>query len=1385
MAFRSARIVLRFDSTLVDLKTTRIMEDRKMQNLKSFFKTTQRCLLHVLALICVVVPTTTVFGQGGSDLIWSPRYDGETVAQGKCFFRKKFTLINPDQAMIQIVAQDSFELFINGQSVMTGNSEGKIFETEVSSFLKPGINLVAIRAENYDEEAPGLACKLRVKEMNETRWRSLRTDEAWKTRVTEVTSWNTTGFDDIGWLSARTVVENYLTTDTNGNPVVNSQVMAVAAASPTTAINEDSQTVAPDSGNPLTGAELTETSEKTEEFPKTLLGKQASLQKPPTREKRATLQKPPTREKRATRSKISKKSEEPRFRLDPEFRIQQVMTHAETESVIAMAFDEFGRLIFSQEGGPLMIANLNGTGEERVRELCSQVTSCQGILPLNGEVYVTGDGPSGVGLYRLGANGSSKKLKIKKTLVRFKGEIGEHGPHGIELGNDGMIYCIIGNDSGVARTVSATSPFQNEYPGDLVERYEDPGGHAVGVRGQGGTVIRLSLDGSRIETVAGGIRNAYDLVFDRWGDLFIHDSDMEADMGTSWYRPTAVSHVVAGAELGWRSGWAKFPEYFADTTPPAAKTGRGSPTGAVLYQHVQFPARFHDAIFFADWSEGRILAAFPKEKGATKTIETEIFATGKPLNVTDLAVGQDGSLYFSTGGRGTNGGIYRIFWGGSVPDSVTEYENNLAQIVRQPQPNSAWARQQIAVLQQEMAATWKEDIAGIANEVRNPAIFRTRAMDIMVVYGPFPSYSFLEELSTDDSEEVRAKVAAICGLRAEFQPILQSLLNDVSANVRRHVCESFLRQGTQPEAKDLYAILKSTDRFETVAARRLLERIPVDNWIEDIVTSENPRLFINGALAAVTADPTLDRSYQVLAKASELMQDFISDADFIDLLRVVQLSMVAGNVDPTRVPAFAAQIKSEFPTSNGILNRELARVMAYLKIGGLEDRLQIYLKSSDDSEEDKVHVAMYLQTVGSELDGSERLALIEFLEQAKSRPGGGSYKMYLSNALTDLGGTLTEDQLQTVLENGARWPTVLVPAYYLLPKQMDDSMVKALIDLDEKLAEKDDVERARLGVIALLGRNGDSNSMGYLRHLWKMETDRRSDIAIGLAQQPGGENWPYLVSSLPVLDDKTGVEVMRRLTEVNLRPKTPQFYQEVLQLGYRMEDKGAEQAAQLIRHWAGEYDVEPGNGWKTKLDYWQDWYAGKFPEGPAISTDRLETSAGVYTTAQILDYMDENGPGNSERGHDLFTRVQCASCHRYGSYGDSTGPDLTSLASRFSRREIVEAVVEPSKVVPERYRRKSILTKDGFQFDGMVIQENDSYTVVQNDGEKIVVAEADVEDIKERTESSMPHGLLNDLTLEEINDLFSYMYSSQSTNRVADREATTTTSEAMPSTIRR
>ena len=39
---------------------------------------------------------------------------------------------------------------------------------------------------------------------------------------------------------------------------------------------------------------------------------------------------------------------------------------------------------------------------DKVSTYCDKVKSCQGILALNGEVFVTGDGPDGNALYRVG-----------------------------------------------------------------------------------------------------------------------------------------------------------------------------------------------------------------------------------------------------------------------------------------------------------------------------------------------------------------------------------------------------------------------------------------------------------------------------------------------------------------------------------------------------------------------------------------------------------------------------------------------------------------------------------------------------------------------------------------------------------------------------------------------------------------------------------------------------------------------------------------------------------------------------------------------------------------------------------------------------------------------
>ncbi len=1051
------------------------------------------------------------------------------------------------------------------------------------------------------------------------------------------------------------------------------------------------------------------------------------------------------------------------FTIHPEFEVKQVLTDKETGSVIAMAFNEFGQVILSREGGPLMLADIyQPHGSERVREICSEVNTCQGILCLNGNLYVTGNGPEGMALYELVLDSAKAgKYKIARTLVRFMGPLGEHGPHGLTLGPDGMIYVIVGNASSVAGQPAATSPLQNSYDADLVPRNEDPSGHAAGIKAPGGTVIRVALDEEKVEVVAGGIRNAYDLAFNATGDLFIHDSDMESDIGLSWYRPTSLYHVPHGADLGWRSGWAKMPTSYPDTINPIATTGRGSPTGIVSYRHLQYPTRFHDTLFLADWSEGRILWVKLTPQGASYKAQTETFMQGKPLNVTDLDVGEDGSLYFTTGGRGTGGGMFRIQWRGKVPDHVYQYQDLADRIAKHPQPNAAWARQNLALIQQKSNDDWTTALwSSINNEKLKPAV-RSQLVETYLLYNGLPTITELKQLSQSSEPALRARVAQLCGFNVEAIEILNQLLDDSSLLVRRHACEAFLRLGQQPSVDKILQQFKESDRTLAAPARQLLARVPAGEWTEAVLNSDNKAIFVNGAIALVGVAPEINNSYQVLAKSAEFMKGYLSDPEFNDLLRVVQLALVRGSVNPQDIPAFVSQISAEFPTQLHLLNEELIRILAYLQSNQTEGRYTEYLQSSNDPAETKVLVAMYLAKMAGVLDDDTRLETMAFLHRAQQTSELGSYLHYLMRSIRELAQSVTLERVPEVIRDGHRWVDALAPTFYRVAQPIDESTTATLIKLDATLKSdrSDTAKQARLGIIALLATSETETSQNYLRQIWRDEPGRRNDVVIGLAHQPEGKNWSYLVSSFNVLDEITAEEILTKLNEIPMRPTAASHYRELLELGYRMQGDIAWKVNKLLQYWSAEETKSPEpDTWQLALQNWQQWYHAKWPNEPQVA---VPTSAklGKYTVDTVLAaWQNHESKVSTERGLLLFTDATCVKCHRLGVVGDSVGPDLSGLSKRFSKRELVESIIHPSQVIPDRYRSTLVLTSDGISHEGMLIDNGDSITILDKNGRKTRVAKDQIESQRPVDTSAMPANLLDSLKPEQIADLLAYLY---------------------------
>jgi putative heme-binding domain-containing protein len=173
--------------------------------------------------------------------------------------------------------------------------------------------------------------------------------------------------------------------------------------------------------------------------------------------------------------------------------------------------------------------------------------------------------------------------------------------------------------------------------------------------------------------------------------------------------------------------------------------------------------------------------------------------------------------------------------------------------------------------------------------------------------------------------------------------------------------------------------------------------------------------------------------------------------------------------------------------------------------------------------------------------------------------------------------------------------------------------------------------------------------------------------------------------------------------------------------------------------------------------------------GPAVQEAlvELESLVNVDAAAQrkrIEELLPNISQGDVRRGHAVFhsAKASCSACHRLGYAGGSVGPDLSRIGEVRTERDLLESILYPSLSFVRSYEPVLIVTVDGRTVNGNVIEETaEEYVVATDADHQVRVRREDVDEMHPSTVSTMPSGLEQQLTTQQLADLVTFLKSAR------------------------
>lgn len=952
-----------------------------------------------------------------------------------------------------------------------------------------------------------------------------------------------------------------------------------------------------------------------------------------------------------------------------------------------------------------------------VEDFNDEVTDIAGgVLSYNDELYVA----VGPDLWRMKDKNGDGIMDEKESISHGYGiHIGfsGHNMSGLEVGPDGRIYWSMG----------------------------DIGFNGVGPDGKEwkhpneGVIVRANPDGSDFEVFAHGLRNVHEFVFDEYANLISVDND--GDHGGESER---LVYIVNGSDTGWRTNWQfgkyrdplnntykvwmeeglykpRFDGQAAYITPTITNYING-PTGMVYNPGTALSPRWKNTFFVVEFvgnpSRSGIHAFKLKPKGAGfELAESNKILSG--ILPTGLDFGPDGSLFVADwiDGWGTKdyGRVWKLddeqgaswqeravtkelvsqdFSSKTSADLDALLNNSDMRIRRKAQFELAKRGDEGASILEKNALQHDHQLARIHGIIGLSQMARLHDQKYAAPILP---------LLKDRDPEIRAQAAKWLGdIRyKEAGDALMPLLKDENSRARFFAAEALGRIAFEPAISALVQLLADNndeDVYIRHAASLALARINKAEPIIALAQHASPAVRLGAALA-------------LRRMAHPGIASFLND----QIEYIVTEAARAINDDysiEAALPALSALLTKTSFSNEALIRRA---INANLRVGTAEalNTLIAYAEKETAPLAMKVEA---LQTIGV-------WAKPSVLDRVDGRFRGK-----------------TERELAPVQEATS---TVLNRLLSHRDAQIRVEVAKTM----GQLKIKDGIP----GLLAQLKNDREANvriaSLNALVHLEGDHKDQAIKQALSDQDKSVRVAGLDLLSTLDIPKDL----MIDLVNDVITKRTTEEKQAAVLTLGaIPLEHAQATLEGLLSQLEAGELAPEielelaeaiEASGSKALAERYEQYYAG-------LSADSM-----------LASYDGSLFGGDADLGRRVFFRnqaAQCIRCHAYDDMGGVAGPRLNGIAAKLSRRELLEALIDPSKRLAPGFGIVTLELDNGKTVSGVLGAEtNNQLTLKVGSQPDTVILKSN---LVKRTNapSSMPD-MKPMMTRREIRDVVAFL----------------------------